>query len=48
LYLFNSDGLVATNITASSDYLIDMYKGKAFVLAASGKSLKKYPLKKMP
>ncbi len=46
LYLFNSDGLIATNIAATSDYLIDMYKGKAFVLAASGKSLKKYPLKK--
>lgn len=45
LYLFNSDGLITSNINASSDYLIDIVKSKAFVLAASGKSLKKYPIR---
>lgn len=44
LYLFNSDGLITSNINASSDYLIDEIRGKTFVLAASGKSLKKYPI----
>lgn len=45
LYLFNSDGLITSKINASIDYLIDVVKGKAFVLAANGKSLKKYPIR---
>lgn len=45
LYLFNSEGLITSNINASRDYLIDVVKGKTFVLAASGKSLKKYPIR---
>jgi hypothetical protein len=44
LYLFNSDGLQANQINASSGYILDQYKNQVFVLAASGKSLKKYPL----
>ena len=45
LYLFNSDGLITSNIKASGDYLIEVVKNKSFVLATSGKSLKKYPIR---